>query len=75
VSELPYDSVHDLHRKGLGLQLSFGHQLQLLVNMYQEKSFEKYISNHLVQEIVHRIPTRFCVRFRVRLDAKLAEGE
>jgi hypothetical protein len=30
--EFTYNSVHDLHTKGLGFWLSFGHQLQLLVN-------------------------------------------
>jgi hypothetical protein len=30
----PYDSVHHLHTKGLGLPLSFGHQLLLRVNTY-----------------------------------------
>jgi hypothetical protein len=57
--ESPYDSVHDLHTKGLGFRLSFGHQLQLLLNTYQEKLSENKIANHLVHEIVHGIVCRF----------------
>jgi hypothetical protein len=61
--ELPYDWVHDLHTKGLGFSLSFGHQLQLLVNTYQEKSFKNKSPNYgLVQEIVHGIVCRFVCR-------------
>jgi hypothetical protein len=52
---LPYDSVHDLHTKGYPL----GHQLQLLVNTFQEKYVETLIYNHLVPEIVHGIVWRF----------------
>jgi hypothetical protein len=35
--EFPYDSMHDLHTKGIGFRLSFRHQLQLLVNTFQKK--------------------------------------
>jgi hypothetical protein len=35
--ELAYNSVNDLHTKGLGLQLFFVHQLQQLVSTFQEK--------------------------------------
>jgi hypothetical protein len=38
-----------LHTKGLGVQLSFEHQFQLLVNTFQEKSVENLIANHFVQ--------------------------
>jgi hypothetical protein len=55
--KLPYDSVHILYTKGLGFQLSFGHQLQPMVNKFYEKSVE--IANHLVQEIVRGIVRRF----------------
>jgi hypothetical protein len=40
VYESPYDSVHDLHTKGLWFRLFFGHQLQPLVNTFQEKSVD-----------------------------------
>jgi hypothetical protein len=36
VYESLYDSVHDLRSKGLGFRLSFGHQLQLIDNKYQD---------------------------------------
>jgi hypothetical protein len=65
--ELPGDSVHDLQTKGLGFQFSFGHQLQPLVNTFQEKSVKINFANHLRQEIVHRIVCRF-VRNIVRVD-------
>jgi hypothetical protein len=39
--ESPYDSMHNLHTRGLGwFLLSFGHQLQPLVNTYQVKLVE-----------------------------------
>jgi hypothetical protein len=57
--------VHDLLTKGLGFQLSFGSQLQLLVNTYHVQSVENSIANHLVQEIVHGIVrTVICAQIR-----------
>jgi hypothetical protein len=50
VYELPYDSVHDLHTKGLGFRLSFGHQLQLIVNTFLETSVKKLIAKILSWE-------------------------
>jgi hypothetical protein len=38
--ESPYVFMNDLYTKGLGVGLSFGHQLQLLVNTLQEKSLQ-----------------------------------
>jgi hypothetical protein len=61
----PHDSAHDLHAKGLFRVLiivSPRHQLQLLVNTYQEKLVNNYIANHLVQKIVHGIVRRFLRR-------------
>jgi hypothetical protein len=40
-SKSPFDSVHDLHTKGLGFQLVIRQQLQPLVNTYQKKGFKK----------------------------------
>jgi hypothetical protein len=59
VYESPYNYVYDLHSNGLGFQLSFGHQLQPLVNTFQGKSSENLIANHFVREIVHGIVRRF----------------
>jgi hypothetical protein len=70
VYESPYDSVHDLHTKGLGVWFSFGPQLQLHVNTYQEKLVKKQIACHLVQEIVQWIVHRF-VRIIVCVDGSL----
>jgi hypothetical protein len=49
---------------------ALGHQLHLLVSTFKEKSVEKYIANHLVQEIVHIIVWRFVHRI-ARVDGPL----
>jgi hypothetical protein len=40
VSDSAHDFMHNLHTKGLGFQLSLRHQLQPLVNTFQDKSVE-----------------------------------
>jgi hypothetical protein len=69
-NESSYDLLHNLHTNCIRSQLSFKHQLQPLVNTFQEKSVENLISNHLVVEIVPRI-VRLFVRKIARVDSPL----